>query len=195
MMLKIGVTGGIGSGKSMVCKVFKKLNVPVYHSDEEAKRLLNNDTDVISKITEQFGKAIYQNNNTLDRTMLAKIIFNNIEALDNINKIVHPAVNKDFKLWLGKNTGVNYIIKEAAIMFESKSYLEMDKIICVSCPINTRINRVIKRDRLGREEIMSRINNQMDENEIINRSDYIINNDGIKLILPQIIKLHKQFNK
>ncbi len=195
MMLKIGITGGIGSGKSLVCKVFEKLNVAVYHSDEEAKKLLSNDPEIISKIKRQFGEVIYQDNNALDKNMLAKLIFNDKEALNSINKIVHPAVKKDFNLWLGRNKSAKYIIKEAAIMFESNSYLEMDKIICISCPINIRINRVVKRDRYTREEVMSRIKNQMEENEIINRSDYIINNDGNTLLLPQIIKLHKQFNK
>ncbi|MFC2132250.1 dephospho-CoA kinase [Bacteroidota bacterium] len=142
-MLQIGITGGIGSGKSIVCEVFKSLGVPVYHSDERAKFFINSDTQIICKIKNCFGNNIYWQDNKIDRHALAKIVFNNKESLELLNSIIHPIVNEDYQSWINKQNQAKYILKEAAIIFESDTYKNLNYIICVSAPEKLRIERVI----------------------------------------------------
>ncbi len=189
-MIIVGLTGGIGSGKTIISKVFKKLGIPVYNSDIEAKKLMNSDFNIINKLKMIFGYDIYDANNFLNRKKLAHLIFNNKEKMNTVNGIVHPAVKKHFLNW-AENQHSLYVIKETAILFETGIYKDVDKIISVICPAEIRIQRVIKRDHISREDIIKRINNQSDDNLKIEKSDFIIHNDEKQLILPQILKIHK----
>jgi dephospho-CoA kinase len=187
-MFIIGLTGGIGTGKTTVAEVFKKLIIPVYNSDIEAKNLMNTEKELIEKLKDIFGNAIYKDNK-LDREKLADLIFNDKQKLNIVNSIVHPAVKKHFNNWADKQN-TPYVIKETAILFESGTYKDVNKIISVSAPLELRIERLIKRDNSNRERIMERMNNQIDENFKRNNSDYIINNDNMKLLIPQVLSIH-----
>jgi dephospho-CoA kinase len=195
-MLKIGVTGGIGSGKSVVCEIFKILGVPVYNADEQAKNLIDSDPYIINKLVEKYGQEIYIGG-ALDRKKLSQIVFNNKDELQFLNETVHPHVFAHFDEWLELNINKNnsYIVKEAALLFESGSYKELDKIILVSAPEKIRISRVVERDRIKEVEVKKIIQNQMSEDDKIAKAEFIINNDGDTLIIPQVLKLHEQFLK
>jgi len=193
-MFIVGLTGGIGSGKTTVSEVFKNLGISVYNSDFEAKKIMNTDEDLINKLKMIFGFDIYNSDNQLNRKKLADLIFNNKNKLNTVNRIVHPAVKKHFQNWINKQNSP-YIIKETAILFESGIYKEVDKIITVVSPLNTRINRIKKRDNLSEKEIKERINNQTDDEYKIKNSDFIITNNNISLILPQILSIHKKLLK
>jgi len=190
-MLIIGLTGGIGSGKTTAAEVFQKLGIPVYNSDEEAKKLMNSDTTIINKLKMIFGYDIYDSNNLLNKKKLADLIFNNKDKLNTVNSIVHPAVKKHFSKWVNKQNAP-YAIKETAILFESGIDKDLDKIITVTAPIQLRINRVIKRDSISVEEVMKRINNQFDDEYKIAKSDFVILNDNKELIIRQILSIHKK---
>ncbi len=193
-MYTVGLTGGIGSGKTVVSKVLENLGIAVYNSDTEAKLLMNNDSDIINKLKMIFGYDIYDNENKLNRKKLADLIFNNKDKLNTVNSIVHPAVKKHFKNWCEKQDSP-YLIKETAILFESGIYNDVDKIITVTAPLSLRIERLIKRDNATKEEIMNRINNQSDDSLKINNSDYVINNVNKELITPQILSIHQNLLK
>jgi dephospho-CoA kinase len=191
--LQIGVTGGIGSGKSIVCKIFAVLGAPVYDADSRAKWLMNNNSDVKKSIRLEFGEESF-NNNGLNRDYLAKLVFNDQSKLTKLNAIVHPAVGKDYTVWVGKQTS-KYTIKEAALMFESGAYKALDKIINVSAPEELRIIRVLKRDAFReKQEVRAIIDKQLSEEERNNRSDYTLYNDEKEMLLPQIIAIHRQFS-
>lgn len=189
-MLKIGITGGIGSGKSTVCSIFLKLGIPVYQADVEAKKLYA-DPEIKMKISVLFGDEIYQNG-SLDRKKLASIVFQDKEKLEELNQIIHPAVAKHYESWL-LDQNAPYVIKEAAIMFESGAYRGLDKVVTVACPEEIRLARVLKRDAASEEEVRGRMRHQMSERERIEKSDLQIVNDGKEMLLPQILKLHEDF--
>jgi dephospho-CoA kinase len=189
-MLKVAVTGGIGSGKSIVCSVFEKLGIPVYYADKAAKRLMDSDIEIRKKMINSFGMDIFDVDYKLNRTKFASIIFNNAEALSIINGIVHPDVRKEFNIWMSQQSAP-YVIQEAAIVFESGLSDIFDKIITLSAPVEVRIDRVMKRDNITRERVLERIKNQMDEDLKIKLSDFIIVNDGKEMLLPQILNIHK----
>jgi len=193
-MRKIGVTGGIGSGKSIVCEVFNQLGVPVYNSDFEAKKMLDNNIPIKDKIYKEFGNSFFIKNE-IDKKKLANLVFNDKKAITVLNNIIHPAVAEDFNNWLETKSKFKYIIKEAAILFESGIYKDLDKIVLVNAPKELRIKRVMKRDNVSESSVKQRMKNQWSENKKIEKSDYIIYNDENHLILPQIIKLHNTFNK
>ena len=183
----IGLTGGIGSGKSTVLKLFKNLGVNTFSADISAKKLVNTDQTLINLIKDSFGKNIYKDNR-LDSRKLSKIVFANADKLELLNSIIHPAVASDFKSFIELNND-EYIVKEAAIIFETNSEKQYDKIILVKSPLEIRIERVMRRDNLSRLEVIKRINNQLDENLIIDKCDYIINNhnnDDLKNIVQSI---------
>ena len=183
----IGLTGGIGSGKSTVLKLFKNLGVNTYSADISAKKLINTDQNLINLIKDSFGKNIYKDN-ILDSRKLSKIVFGNPDKLELLNSIIHPAVALDFKNFIESNND-EYIVKEAAIIFETNSEKQYDKIILVKSPLEIRIERVMKRDNLSRVEVIKRINNQLNENLIIDKCDYIINNhenEDLKNIVQNI---------
>ena len=188
-MLKAGITGGIGSGKTVVSRVFQSLNIPVYNSDASAKLLMECHPLIKRQLTELYGEDIYLEGE-LNRAKLAAIIFNDPEELEQVNRIVHPHVKENFIDWCGRQKEVPYILQEAAIIFESGADKYLDKIIMVTAPLELRIERVMKRNNLPREEIIKIVNRQMSEEEKIKRSDYVVVNDESTLIIPQVLKIH-----
>ncbi len=187
-MLKVGLTGGIGSGKTFVCSIFEKLSIPVYYADTQAKYLINNDIELIYSFKELFGNDIYQPNGIIHRKKLAEIIFNDNFALKKVNELVHPKVRKDFNRWVD-NQKSPYVIQEAAILFENNQTHFFDKIITVTAEIETRIERIIQRDMVKREQVLERINNQITDEEKIKQSDFIIFNNN-NLLLKQVLDIH-----
>ena len=184
----IGLTGGIGSGKSTVLELFKILGVKTYSADESAKKLVNTDPYLINLIKSSFGENIYDKGQ-LNSKKLSKIVFEDTEKLKLLNSIIHPVVAKDFKLFLNSNNE-DYIVKEAAIIFETKSENSYDKIIFIQAPLEIRIERVINRDNISREEVMKRINNQLDENLIIDKCDYVIRNENKEDLEDKVLSIH-----
>lgn len=189
-MIKVAVTGGIGSGKSVVCKIFEKIGIPVFNADFEAKKLINTSRTIHDKLVSLFGAAIYQSNGDIHRKKMADLIFNDNFALQKVNEIVHPEVRKRFIEW-GKEQNSPYIIQEAAIIFESKQTQSFDKIITVTAPLELKIERVIKRDQVSKEEVYKRMQSQLPDEIKIAKSDFVIMNDEVEMIIPQIIEIHK----
>ena len=190
-MYIVGLTGGIGSGKTIVSKVFENLGIAVYNSDMEAKLLMNNDSDIINKLKMIFGFEIYDENNRLNKKKLADLIFNDKNKLKTVNSIVHPAVKKHFTNWVQIQKSP-YIIKETAILFESGIFKDVDKIITVTAPLELRINRLVIRDNSVKKNILERINNQLNDDYKIKNSDAVIYNDNKQLIVPQILRIHQK---
>lgn len=191
-MKKIGITGGIGSGKTYVSKVFESLGIPVFNADIEAKKLMSTSSELIQSIKYDFGNDIFDDY-ILNTKKLASVVFSDTEKLRKLNSLVHPIVRQEFLRWQVKKKST-YVIKEAAILFESDSNKGLDAVICVTAPINLRIDRVKLRDGYSYREIKNRIENQISQEEKENLSDYIIVNDGVKSLLPQILKIHQLFS-
>lgn len=190
--LRIGITGGIGVGKSTVCEIFKRIGVPVYDADTRAKFLMQNDADLIRSIKDSFGWDAYQKNNVLNREYLAKIVFSNPEQLKVLNSLVHPKVADDYEHWTRENKDKPYSLKEAALLFEAKSYKNLHKVIVVTCPIDVRIERIMKRDHVRKDEILKRINNQITDKQRLSKADFVIVNDGNKSLIEQTLDIHHQ---
>lgn len=188
VMLKVGITGGIGSGKSTVTRIFSLLGVPVYDADSAAKRLMNEDDTLKSGIIEAFGPLAYPDGK-LDRAWLATQVFNDPGKLAQLNALVHPATIADARAWMERQTAP-YALKEAALMFESGSDKGLDKVIGVSAPETLRINRVMAREKTTEEEVRKRISKQMPEDEKMARCDYILHNDGEQMLIPQVLAIH-----
>lgn len=188
-MLKVGVTGGIGSGKTLVCRIFEVMGIPVYYADFHAKRLMESDHGIREELIRLFGSSVIKNDK-IDRAYLARIIFNNDDALRSVNNLIHPAVRKDFNKWAIAMSEHVYIIEEAAILFESGAYKLLDFNIAVSAPEEMRIKRVMMRDNASRESVLSRLSNQMTENERNSLADTVILNDESDLLIPQVIGVH-----
>lgn len=188
----IGLTGGIGSGKSTVASIFQQLGVPVYNSDIRAKHLMNENEEIIANIKAVFGNSTYNSNGVLQREVLASIVFNNATKLQQLNSIVHPWVKKDTTEWEKKHEAHAYVIKESAILFETGIYKDMYKIILVTAPEDIRINRVMERDSCTRSDVLQRISKQFSDEKKIPLSDYIIVNDGIQALLPQVKEIHQK---
>jgi dephospho-CoA kinase len=191
--LKLGVTGGIGSGKTTVCKVFAVLGIPVFSADTEAKRIQDNDRDLQIKINSLAGKDLFASGK-LDRTEMAKLIFRDSDLLAKVNSIVHPAVFEYFREWLKKQDSP-YAVMEAAILFESGAYRMMDRIVTVVTPMEERIERLVKGNKLTREQITERIKNQIDDESRIKQSDYVIFNSENDTIIPAILGIHREMLK
>jgi dephospho-CoA kinase len=190
-MLKIGITGGIGSGKSTVCNILKNLGVPVFTSDDVGKFLLNNDDYLKTQIKKIFDRDMYMSTGRLDRERMAKLVFNNPDELEKLNELVHPKVKAEFDSWCKKNEKRPYVVKEAAILFETGLYRELDKMITVFCPKEERIRRIMKRDSTTKGQIEKRMIQQITDDERNKLADYIIMNDGIEDLLPQVMELHE----
>ena len=188
----IGLTGGIGSGKTTIAQYFKSLGVPVYIADDEAKKLLDNSA-VKKKIKEIFGEFVFENN-TISKEKLASIVFQNPQKLSELNAIIHPAVKKHFQLWVTNHKNEPMVIKEAAILFESGSNQDCDKIITVVAPLETRIQRVIERDKTSKEAIIDRIKNQWTDEMRMAKSDYIIENISIEIAKQQADKIFQKLS-
>jgi len=189
-MLRVGLTGGIGSGKTTIAKIFELLNVPVYYADEASKRLYHTDLDLICNIKKHFGEDIYINEQ-LNRSKLAAIVFNDPDKLKLLNELVHPPTIRDAQEWMKKQTAP-YIIKEAALLFESGSAQGLDYIIGVHAPVHYRIKRVMERDGVSREEVMNRANRQIDEDIKMRLCDFVIVNNDQELVIPQVLELHSK---
>jgi dephospho-CoA kinase len=192
-MLKIGVTGGIGSGKSTVCKIFEVCGASVYYADDKAKMLMNKDEVLKKMIKEKFGEEAYSIDGKLNRAFLADKVFINAEQLKVLNSIVHPYVFQDTIKWMQAHQNEKYVLYEAAIMFESGSYKMMDKTILVISPTQERISRVVNRDKISKEEVVARINKQMPDEEKLKLANFVIYNDGEHELIPQVLALHKKF--
>ena len=190
-MLKIGITGGIGSGKTTVCNIFGRLGIPVYSADLRAREIMNTDPKLASALKKEFGNDIYDNNGELIRPLLAQRVFGNTANVEKLNALVHPAVLEDFRVWAQRQKNTPYVLKEAALMFESGSYKEMDVMIGVSAPENIRISRAMRREGMTREKVMQRIASQMDDTEKMSCCDYIIMNDDNTAIIPQVLQVHQ----
>tara|TARA_B100000886_G_scaffold157338_1_gene107219 strand:+ start:507 stop:1094 length:588 start_codon:yes stop_codon:yes gene_type:complete len=186
----VGLTGGIGSGKSTVLSYFKDLGVKTYNSDVSAKNLINSDKDLIKKIKKSFGNNIYRNK-ILDSKKLSKIVFGDSDKLKLLNSIIHPAVSLDFSLFLN-SIKEDYIVKEAAIIFEINSQMNYDKIILVRSSKAQRIDRVIKRDKITKQEVVNKMDNQIDDKSLLTECDYIIdNNDNFNNLKNKVLEIHK----
>ena len=183
-MLKVGITGGIGSGKSTVSRFFSELGVPVYDSDQRAKSLMQHDDSIIIKIKKEFGDGSYLNN-VLNRSHIAEIVFKNELKLKQLNAIVHPVVRTDFNNWLSQNSNARFVIKEAAIMIESGAYKDLDKLIVVNANREQKIKWIKKRDHLLLEDIENRIQNQLSDKIRNQYADFIIENNSSKKELKQ----------
>lgn len=192
-MLRIGLTGGIGSGKTVVANIFRQLGAPVYEADAEGRLLTETSSEIKNALREHFGNEVFLKNGSLDRAKLASLVFSDNEKLSRLNSIIHPFVKEHFSHWVEQHNGSNYIIKEAAILFESGSDKGLDKIISVAAPEKVRIRRVMQRDNADEKKVSSIIKNQLSEEERIKRSDYIITNDDETLVIPQVLKLHRLF--
>lgn len=185
----IGLTGGIGSGKTTIANYFEEMGVPVYIADNGARNVMQSH-DIVKQIKTAFGKDLFDNN-TLNRGKLAEIVFNDKDKLGQLNKIVHPAVKKDFEVWLLQHKTKEYVIYEAAILFESGRYKECDIIITITAPKEVRIERVIKRDNTTREHVLSRMDKQWDDEKRISGSNFVINNDNLKNAKEEVVKILK----
>lgn len=193
-MIKIGITGGIGSGKSTVCKVFKVLGIPVFEADTVARQLMNMDPFIREQLVRLFGESVYQPEQTINRKYLAGIVFSNASLLEQLNAIVHPAVQKAFEEWCQLQKSP-YVLHEAAILFESGFYKLMDKTIAVVVNENERIQRVMKRDKITAELVNQRIKNQLSDAERIKMADFVISNNENELIIPQVIDIDKKIRE
>jgi dephospho-CoA kinase len=190
-MIKIGITGGIGSGKSTACKVFAVLGIPVFEADKVARHLMNFDTVVSEQLIQAFGESVYLPDHTINRKYLAELVFNSKSLLAGLNSIVHPAVRKAFFEWLEQQSAL-YAIHEAAILFESGFYKMMDKTITVATDEDQRIQRVVKRDGISVEQVRERIRNQWNDEERIKLANFVIKNNDADLIIPQILEIDKK---
>ena len=192
-MLKVGITGGIGSGKSTVCRMFVLLGIPVFSSDDEGKRLLAEDPEVRSALIAAFGPEIFVND-VLDRKALGAVVFSDRASLDRLNTIVHPAVRAAFSAWAQKQQAP-YVINEAAILVETGAYKQLDHLIVVTAPEGERIARVMRRDGATEEHVRARMSNQMDDAARADVADSIIVNDGESMVIPQVLAVHGKLLK
>jgi dephospho-CoA kinase len=191
-MIKVGITGGIGSGKTTVCEVFERLGVPVYYADKQAKYLMETDKNLREAIRQLFGDEAFDAENNLNRAFIAGIVFKDEEKLLALNALVHPAVKADYDSWnaILARKEYPYSLKEAALLVESGSYKDLDKLIVVSAPLEDRIKRVMARDNITAEQVKARIDAQLPESEKVKLADYVIDNNLIMELVPQVGKVH-----
>ncbi len=193
MPLRIGLTGGIGSGKSTIARIFEVLGIPVYYADQEAKRIMNEDEQLRRQIIQHFGEKAYRETG-LDNKYLAGIVFNNRDKLELLNSFVHPATINDGERWMQQQK-TPYAIKEAALIFESSSQQHLDYVIGVSAPEPLRIHRTMQRDNISREAVLARMQKQIQEVIKMRLCDFIIYNDEQQLVIPQVMALHEKLVK
>jgi dephospho-CoA kinase len=193
-MIKIGLTGGIGSGKTTVAKIFNSLMVPVYEADRESKRLLNENPELKQQLKKEFGENIYLGEKII-RDKFAEIIFKDGSSLQKANNIIHPFVQKDFERWVSEQIGAQYVIEESAIIFENNIDICLHDVIVVVAPVKIRIKRVVERDDAGEEKIIERMKHQMDDEEKIKRAGFCIRNDEKLFLIDQVINIHEEIIK
>ncbi len=191
-MLKIGITGNIGSGKTTVSQLFEILGIPVFYSDTEAKKVMVTDVQLISAIKGHFGEEAYFADGSLNRKLIAGVVFNNDAELQKLNSLVHPAVFRAFDQWVLQYPDAPYVLKEAAVLFESGSYKDCDYTIIVTAPTDMRIARVMKRDNITEIEAQSREVKQMPQEEKQQLASYTITNDNSLLVIPQVLTIHQE---
>ncbi len=190
-MIKVGLTGGIGSGKTTVARIFETLGIPIYYADDAAKRLMNSNEELKSLIIKHFGEESYQQGE-LNRKYIASIVFNDKEKLELLNSLTHPITMQDALLWMNKQT-TSYVIKEAALLFESGAADQLDYIIGVYAPQHIRVKRVMDRDKTTIEEVMKRVSRQIDEEMKMKLCDFVITNNDQQLVIPQVLELDNKF--
>lgn len=190
-MLKVGITGGIGSGKTTVCKIFESLNIPIYYADDRAKSLMVNDMKLVKDIKQLLGENAYLKNGSLNREYISAIVFSDKTMLEKLNQLVHPAVRLDGENWFKSQVDKPYALKEAALHFESGGYQLMDKMITVFASEAIRIERVMKRDKTTAEAVKARIDKQLPDSEKIRLADFVIYNDGTQSLIKQVVKVHQ----
>ena len=191
--LQIGITGGIGTGKSLVCKIFASIGIPIYDADSHAKALMTTDGILIEQIKEEFGSLSYNSQGELNRAYLADKVFSNEEKLKRLNELVHPRVGIHYRHWYLNQQGP-YVVREAALLFESGAYATCDKVIVVTAPLALRMKRVLQRDtHRNRKQIEEIISKQLPEENKIGRADEVIQNDENHFLIPQVLHLHQKF--
>lgn len=192
--LQIGITGGIGSGKSIICRVFTCLGISVYDADSRAKAVMTTDGILISQIKKEFGGLSYDEQGGLNRQYLAQTVFHDPDKVRILNQLVHPRVKEDYVRWLEDHKQEPYVLKEAALLYEAESYQSLDKIIVVYAPVHVRLKRVLQRDaHRNEEQVKAIMGQQMSDEEKVKRADFVILNDDSKLVLPQVLELHRRF--
>ncbi|MEJ6982599.1 dephospho-CoA kinase [Pedobacter sp. P351] len=193
-MLKIGITGGIGSGKTTVCKLFQLQNIPVFYADQQAKTIMQTDTRLVDDLKAEFGQDVYSKEGLLDRRKLGGLVFNDEQKLKQLNSLVHPAVFRAFDVWV-KQQHASYVLKEAALLFESGSYKDCDYVILVKSPKDLKVKRIIERDSISESDVLKRMNKQLSDEEKEKKSDFILYNDEKQMLISQVLKLHEIFLK
>ncbi len=189
-MIKVGLTGGIGSGKSTVARIFQVLGIPVFLADEAGRALLADDLDVRKAVADRFGAGTYPNG-VVDRKVLAGIVFNDADALKDLNAIVHPAVRAAFRKWALEQKAP-YVIMEAAILAESEGYKAFDRIVVVTAPEELRIQRVMARDNVDANAVQARMRNQVSEDVRLHIADFVVHNDDTQPVIPQVLSIHQE---
>ncbi|MET3979403.1 dephospho-CoA kinase [Mucilaginibacter sp. UYP25] len=192
-MFKVGITGNIGSGKTTVCKIFEVLGIPVFYADDAAKQVMVKDEELIKGIKKAFGNDAYFADGSLNRKYIAGIVFNSEQELEKLNALVHPAVFRAFDKWVLNQKDAPYVLKEAAILFESGSYKKCDRAIMVTAPLEVRIKRVTQRDGITADEVKARNARQFTEEKKLALANDVIINDGKQLVIPQVLKLHELY--
>jgi dephospho-CoA kinase len=193
MPLKIGLTGGIGSGKTLVSSIFKHLGIPIYYADQAAKDLQNSDPNIKEKLIQLFGNEVYKDGN-LNKNYLASIVFSDDQKLKALNAVMHPATLQAAAIWMQKQS-TPYAIKEAALIFEANAQKDLDYIIGVYAPKEIRLNRTMLRDNSSAEQVLKRMQNQMDEEQKMKLCQFVVVNDEKQLLIPQVLAIHHQLIK
>lgn len=191
----LGITGGIGSGKSVVCKILATLGVPVYDADREAKKIYEKNPELLDKMKMEFSEEIFDKQGRIDKKKLAEVVFSNPEKLKILNSWIHPLVRKDFQNWCASQHDSPYVVKEAAILFESGANKDCDRIVSVESPLELRIQRIRERDRKSRNDIERIIENQWSDEERSKRSDFVVYNDEKEMLIPQVLLMHDSLVK
>lgn len=193
--VQVGITGGIGSGKSTAARMFSVLGIPIYDADSRAKYLMSYDENVKNEIIDLFGADAYIDNNVLNRQHIASIAFKNKKILAQLNAIVHPAVDKDYNTWVNEHSQFPILLKEAALLIEAESYKKLDKLIVIIAPLEIRMNRVVQRDHTQKSRVEDRIKNQMTDEERLPFADFVIINDGQKKLSTQVWKIYQELKQ
>lgn len=193
-MLKVGITGGIGSGKTTVCKIFEAIGIPVYYADDRAKWLMVHSPTVKKGIVDVFGSEAYLDDGQLNRAYVGRRAFGDATLLAQLNQVVHPAVFEDAYHWF-RMQKTKYAIKEAALFYETGSYAQMDKMVVVTAPRSVRLARVMHRDNTSKAAVLARMDQQVPESKKVEQADFVIDNGGVQLLIPQVMKIHRRLEE